>query len=104
VRLPRKGGKAGPDARLRILKAGAASSTRQIRRRIVMGDRVYKKIELVGTSTSSIDDAIRNAISTASATIKHMDWFEVSEMRGHITDGEVAHFQVVLKIGFRLER
>lgn len=69
-----------------------------------MGDRVYKKIELVGTSTSSIDDAIRNAISTASQTIKHMDWFEVSETRGHITDGRVAHYQVVLKVGFRLDR
>jgi dodecin len=69
-----------------------------------MGDRVYKKIELVGTSTSGIEDAIQNAITTASQTIKHMDWFEVSEMRGHITDGRVAHYQVVLKVGFRLDR
>jgi dodecin len=69
-----------------------------------MGDRVYKKIELVGTSTSGIEDAIQNAITTAAQTIKHMDWFEVSEMRGHITDGRVAHYQVVLKVGFRLER
>jgi dodecin len=69
-----------------------------------MGDRVYKKIELVGTSTSGIEDAIQNAITTAAQTIKHMDWFEVSEMRGHITDGRIAHYQVVLKVGFRLER
>jgi dodecin len=69
-----------------------------------MGDRVYKKIELVGTSTSGIEDAIQNAITTAAQTIKHMDWFEVSEMRGHITNGRVAHYQVVLKVGFRLER
>lgn len=69
-----------------------------------MGDRVYKKIELVGTSTSGIEDAIQNAIITASQTIKHMDWFEVSETRGHITDGRVAHYQVVLKVGFRLDR
>jgi dodecin len=69
-----------------------------------MGDRVYKKVELVGTSTSSIEDAIQNAITTAAQTIKHMDWFEVSEMRGHITDGRVAHYQVVLKVGFRLDR
>ena len=69
-----------------------------------MADRVYKKIELVGTSTSSIEDAIQNAITTAAQTIKHMDWFEVSEMRGHITDGRVAHYQVVLKVGFRLDR
>lgn len=69
-----------------------------------MGDRVYKKIELVGTSTSGIEDAIQNAITTASQTIKHIDWFEVSETRGHITDGRVAHYQVVLKVGFRLDR
>lgn len=69
-----------------------------------MGDRVYKKVELVGTSTSGIEDAIQNAITTAAQTIKHMDWFEVSEMRGHITDGRVAHYQVVLKVGFRLDR
>jgi dodecin len=69
-----------------------------------MGDRVYKKIELVGTSTSSIEDAIQNAIATAAQTIKHIDWFEVSETRGHVTDGRVAHYQVVLKVGFRLDR
>jgi len=69
-----------------------------------MGDRVYKKIELVGTSTSGIEDAIQNAITTAAQTVKHMDWFEVSEMRGHIEDGRVAHYQVVLKVGFRIER
>ena len=69
-----------------------------------MGDRVYKKIELVGTSTTGIEDAVQNAITTAAQTIKHMDWFEVSEMRGHITDGRVAHYQVVLKVGFRLDR
>ncbi len=72
--------------------------------RSVMGDRVYKKIELVGTSTSGIEDAIQNAISTAAQTIKHMDWFEVSEMRGHISEGRVAHYQVVVKVGFRLDR
>lgn len=69
-----------------------------------MGDHIYKKIELVGTSTSGIEDAIQNAITTAAQTIKHMDWFEVSEMRGHIQDGRVAHYQVVMKIGFRIER
>ena len=69
-----------------------------------MGDRVYKKIELVGTSTTGIEDAVQNAITTAAQTIMHMDWFEVSEMRGHITDGRVAHYQVVLKVGFRFDR
>jgi flavin-binding protein dodecin len=69
-----------------------------------MGDRVYKKIELVGTSTSGIEDAVQNAITTAAQTINHMDWFEVSEVRGHIQDGRVAHYQVVVKVGFRLDR
>jgi flavin-binding protein dodecin len=69
-----------------------------------MGDHIYKKVELVGTSTSGIEDAIQNAITTAAQTIKHMDWFEVSEMRGHIQDGRVAHYQVVVKVGFRLDR
>jgi dodecin len=69
-----------------------------------MGDHIYKKVELVGTSTSGIEDAVQNAITTAAETIKHMDWFEVSEMRGHIQDGRVAHYQVVMKVGFRLDR
>jgi hypothetical protein len=69
-----------------------------------MGDRVYKKIELVGTSTSGIEDAVQNAITTAAQTVNHMDWFEVSEVRGHIQDGQVAHYQVVVKVGFRLDR
>ena len=68
-----------------------------------MSDRVYKVVEVVGTSGKGIDDAIRNAIETAAKTIRHIDWFEVIETRGHVADGKVAHFQVALKIGFRLE-
>ena len=68
-----------------------------------MSDRVYKKIELVGTSSVSSDDAIQQAIARASQTLKHLDWFEVMETRGHIVDGKVAHYQVTLKVGFRLE-
>ena len=68
-----------------------------------MSDHVYKIIELVGSSAKSTDDAIHNAIDRASQTLKHLDWFEVVETRGHIDDGKVAHFQVVLKVGFRLE-
>ncbi len=68
-----------------------------------MPDHVYKVIELVGSSTTSSDDAIRNAIERASKTLKHINWFQVVETRGHIQDGKVAHFQVVLKVGFRLE-
>lgn len=68
-----------------------------------MSDHVYKLVELAGSSAVSIDDAIRNAIATASKTVRHIDWFEVIETRGHVVDGKVAHFQVALKVGFRLE-
>ncbi|TQV89063.1 dodecin [Aliikangiella coralliicola] len=63
----------------------------------------YKKIEVVGSSKVSIDDAIRNAIAECNKSVKNMDWFEVTETRGHIKDGKVGHFQVTLKIGFRIE-
>lgn len=68
-----------------------------------MSDHVYKKIEIVGSSTVSSDEAVRNALARAARTIDHMDWFEVTETRGHIVDGKVGHWQVTLKIGFRLE-
>ena len=68
-----------------------------------MSEHVYKLLELVGSSTASTDDAIRNAIEMASKTVRHIDWFEVVETRGHVADGKVAHFQVTLKVGFRLE-
>ena len=68
-----------------------------------MLSHTYKIIELVGTSTNGSDDAIRNAIAKASLTIKHMDWFEVVETRGHIVDGRIAHYQVTIKVGFRIE-
>ena len=69
-----------------------------------MSEHVYKLVELAGSSKVSTDDAIRNAIQTASKTLRHMDWFEVIETRGHIEDGEIAHYQVKLKVGFRLEK
>lgn len=62
----------------------------------------YKKIDLVGSSTTSIDDAIKNAIAEAAKTIQNLEWFEVAETRGHIEDGQVKHFQVTLKVGFRI--
>ncbi len=68
-----------------------------------MGDHVYKLVELVGSSSTGVDDAIRNAIDTAAASIRHIDWFEVVDTRGHVVDGKVAHFQVTLKVGFRIE-
>lgn len=68
-----------------------------------MSDNVYKIVEVVGSSTKSIEDATRQAIAKASDTVRNMHWFEVTETRGHIENGEVAHFQVTLKIGFTLE-
>lgn len=68
-----------------------------------MPAHIYKVIELVGSSPDSSDEAVRNAIARASETISHLDWFEVTETRGHIVDGRIAHFQVTLKAGFRLE-
>lgn len=68
-----------------------------------MADHIYKLIELVGSSTTSTDDAINNAIERASKTLRNMDWFEVVETRGHLQNGKVAHYQVKLKIGIRLE-
>lgn len=68
-----------------------------------MGDNIYKVVEIVGSSTTSTDDAIRSAISRAAQTVDHLDWFEVIETRGHIENGQVAHFQVTLKVGFKLD-
>lgn len=68
-----------------------------------MSSNTYRVTEIVGTSPENIDDAIRNGITRAAATLRELDWFEVTEIRGHIEEGAVAHFQVGLKIGFRLE-
>ena len=68
-----------------------------------MSDHVYKKVELTGSSTDSVDDAIRNAIAKASETIHSLRWFEVGEIRGHIENGAVAHFQVTVKVGFTID-
>jgi hypothetical protein len=64
---------------------------------------VYRLSEIVGSSTTSIDDAIRTAIQKAAATVRNIEWFETTEIRGHVADGDVAHFQVTLKVGFRVE-
>jgi flavin-binding protein dodecin len=68
-----------------------------------MTDHVYKTIELTGSSTTGTDAAIRAAVARAAKTIRHMDWFQVVETRGHIEDGAIAHWQVTVKIGFRME-
>ena len=67
-----------------------------------MQDKTYKLIELVGVSTTSMEDAIQTAITRANQTLKNLDWFEVVEARGLIQDGKVSQFQVKLKVGFRL--
>ncbi|MEI2785985.1 MAG: dodecin [Candidatus Nanopelagicales bacterium] len=68
-----------------------------------MSNRTYRLTEIVGTSPDSVDQAIRNGISRAAETLRHIDWFEVTDIRGYIRDTDVNHYQVTLKIGFRLE-
>jgi flavin-binding protein dodecin len=68
-----------------------------------MSDNVYKKIEIVGTSSTGLDDAIQNAVNKAAQTVRRMGWFEVDEIRGAINEGKVAQWQVTVKIGFTLE-
>jgi flavin-binding protein dodecin len=68
-----------------------------------MPDHVYKLLELTGSSTVSIEDAVQKAITRASQTIRNIHWFTVTETRGHVADGKVAHWQVSLKVGFTLE-
>jgi flavin-binding protein dodecin len=67
-----------------------------------MADNTYRVIEIVGTSTVSLTEAIKNGIARAGETLRELDWFEVTNTRGHIETGEVAHFQVTLKVGFKI--
>ncbi|MGA8756965.1 MAG: dodecin [Stellaceae bacterium] len=68
-----------------------------------MSDHVYRIIEIAGSSEKSIEDAIQTAVGRASRTLRQVGWFEVVQTRGHVEDGQVAHYQVTLKIGFTLE-
>jgi len=68
-----------------------------------MSDHVYKKLELVGSSPKSIEGAVENALDRARKTIRNMRWFEVTETRGHIENGNIAHWQVTVKVGFTLD-
>ena len=68
-----------------------------------MSDHVYKMLELTGSSATSIEDAVANAIVKAAKTVRRMQWFQVLETRGHIVDGSVSHWQVTVKVGFTLE-
>ena len=69
----------------------------------LMTNRTYRVTEIVGTSDEGLDAAIRNGITRAAETLRHLDWFEVTEIRGHIREGQVDHVQVGMKVGFRLE-
>lgn len=68
-----------------------------------MEEHVYSVTEVIGSSKASIEDAIQNAIGTASHTLRNLEWFEVKEIRGHVANGQVGHYQVCLKLGFRYE-
>ena len=66
-------------------------------------DNVYRMIELAGSSETSVEDAIQTAITKANEDLRHIRWFQISEIRGHVEDGKVAHYQVTMKVGFTLE-
>ncbi|MEV0093944.1 dodecin [Streptomyces sp. NPDC050738] len=68
-----------------------------------MSDHTYRVTEIVGTSREGIDQAVQNGVRRAAQTLRNLDWFEITQVRGHIVDGEVEHYQVGLKVGFRLE-
>ena len=68
-----------------------------------MANRTYRVTEIVGTSPDGIDQAVRNGIGRAAQTLRHLDWFEVTQIRGQVSDQEVSHVQVTMKLGFRLE-
>ena len=69
-----------------------------------MSDHVYKSIELTGSSATGIEDAVSTAIAKASETVRNIHWFQIVETRGHVLDGQVAHWQVTIKVGFTLEK
>jgi len=68
-----------------------------------MSDRVYKSIEITGSSPDGVNQAIERAVAKASQSLRGLDWFEVTEIRGHIEEGSIMHYQVTIKVGFRLE-
>jgi dodecin len=86
-----------------MLEAGCRAAAARTPRNNIMSDHVYKSLELTGSSTVGIEDAVSKAIAKASATVRNIQWFNVVETRGHVQDGKVAHWQVTIKIGFTLE-
>lgn len=95
-----------PDARPGMLRGREERTTltsRDEQRGRTVTDHTYRITEIVGTSPESIDTAIRNGLGRARTTLRHLDWFEVTGVRGHLVDGEIDHFQVEMKVGFRLD-
>jgi dodecin len=86
-----------------VLRAAEKISTSKAKESLMEDDHVYKIIKLAGTSKESIDDAIKTAIKRAHETVRHMRWFEVEQMRGHIANGAVERYQVVLRVGFTMD-
>ena len=68
-----------------------------------MSDHVYKIVEIVGSSPTSIEDAVQTAVTRASSTLREIRWFEIASTRGHVENGQVAHYQVTLRLGFTLD-
>ena len=85
------------------VQAHAARGRRHATEGAPMTAHTYKLSEIVGTSEESLDDAIRNGIAKASKSLRNLDWFEVTNVRGHLADGAIGHYQVTMKVGFRLE-
>ncbi|GHE49887.1 hypothetical protein GCM10018785_19360 [Streptomyces longispororuber] len=98
---PVRPGRQEAPARARHYRGGTRTAAE--RRTSLMSDHTYRVTEIVGTSPEGVDQAIRNGISRASQTLRGLDWFEVTQVRGHIENGEIQHYQVGLKVGFRLE-
>jgi flavin-binding protein dodecin len=83
--------------------AGAVRARRPPEEEARVSDHVYRLSEIVGSSTTSVDDAVRTAVRKAAETVRNIEWFQTQEIRGQVVDGEVAYFQVTVKIGFRVE-
>lgn len=84
------------------MSEAAIHSDGRLREVPIMSDHVYKTVELTGSSETGVDDAVRKAIARASKSLHHLKWFQVTEVRGGIDNGQVAHWQVTLKVGFTL--
>ena len=101
--LPRIPGTTTSQQRNDIGRAGHRPGAGEHREEITMSSNVYKIVEIVGSSPVSIEDAIKTGLARAAKTVRHIGWFEVTDTRGHVADGEVKHFQVTMKVGFTMD-